>query len=50
VFQAVEAFRLFTGMTPDAERMARDFAELGAAVSRTLKTIIARTRKHMSAS
>ena len=31
VFQAVEAFRLFTGVTPDAERMARDFAELGAA-------------------
>jgi len=29
VFQAAEAFRLFTGITPDAERMARHFAELG---------------------
>lgn len=30
VFQAVEAFRLFTGLTPDAERMARHFRSLGA--------------------
>jgi shikimate dehydrogenase len=30
VFQAAEAFRLFTGVTPDAERMMRDFDELGA--------------------
>jgi hypothetical protein len=29
VFQAVEAFRLFTGITPDAERMLRHFAWLG---------------------
>jgi shikimate dehydrogenase len=29
VFQAVEAFRLFTGITPDAERMLRHFASLG---------------------
>ncbi len=31
VFQAVAAFRLFTGLAPDAERMLRHFAELGAA-------------------
>lgn len=31
VFQAVDAFRLFTGVTPDAERMSRHFAELGSA-------------------
>ena len=30
VFQAVEAFRLITGVTPDPERMLRHFAELGA--------------------
>lgn len=30
VFQAVEAFRLFTGVTPDAERMIRHFASMGA--------------------
>ena len=30
VFQAVEAFRLFTGITPDAERMLRDFASAPA--------------------
>ena len=30
VFQAVEAFRLFTGITPDAERMQRHFASMGA--------------------
>ena len=30
VFQAVEAFRLFTGVTPDAERMRRHFASIGA--------------------
>ena len=29
VFQAVEAFRLFTGAAPDAQRMLRHFAELG---------------------
>ncbi len=29
VFQAVEAFRLFTGITPDAERMSRHFASMG---------------------
>jgi shikimate dehydrogenase len=29
VFQAVEAFRLFTGITPDSERMTRHFASLG---------------------
>ena len=28
VFQAVEAFRLFTGVAPDAERMLRHFASL----------------------
>lgn len=30
VFQAVEAFRLFTGVTPDAQRMLRHFVALGA--------------------
>ena len=30
VFQAVEAFRLFTGLTPDADRMAQHFQTLGA--------------------
>jgi shikimate dehydrogenase len=30
VFQAVEAFRLFTGIAPDAERMLRHFASMGA--------------------
>jgi shikimate dehydrogenase len=30
VFQAVEAFRLFTGITPDAERMQRHFAAMGS--------------------
>jgi shikimate dehydrogenase len=30
VFQAVEAFRLFTGITPDADRMQRHFASMGA--------------------
>ncbi|HZS07521.1 MAG TPA: shikimate dehydrogenase [Blastocatellia bacterium] len=29
VFQAAEAFRLFTGVTPDYERMLRHFAEMG---------------------
>ena len=29
VFQAVEAFRLFTGITPDAERMRRHFESMG---------------------
>ncbi len=33
VFQAVEAFRLITGVTPDPERMLRHFAELGSAAS-----------------
>src|SRR5882724_11511734 len=30
VFQAAEAFRLFTGIAPDAERMQRHFASMGA--------------------
>jgi shikimate dehydrogenase len=30
VFQAVEAFRLFTGIAPDAERMRRHFAAMDA--------------------
>jgi shikimate dehydrogenase len=30
VFQAVEAFRLITGITPDADRMLRHFASMGA--------------------
>jgi shikimate dehydrogenase len=30
VFQAAEAFRLFTGIEPDAERMLRHFAALSA--------------------
>jgi shikimate dehydrogenase len=30
VFQAVAAFRLFTGIAPDAERMQRHFASMGA--------------------
>jgi len=29
IFQAAEAFRLFTGITPDAERMQRHFASMG---------------------
>jgi len=29
VFQAAEAFRLFTGITPDAERMRRHFTSMG---------------------
>jgi shikimate dehydrogenase len=29
VLQAVEAFRLFTGITPDAARMLRHFAAMG---------------------
>ena len=31
VFQAVEAFRLITGITPDAARMLRHFASMGGA-------------------
>ncbi|MGK7868792.1 shikimate dehydrogenase [Falsiroseomonas sp. E2-1-a20] len=31
VFQAVGAFRLFTGLAPDADRMLRHFAEMAAA-------------------
>jgi quinate/shikimate dehydrogenase (NAD+) len=31
VFQAVGAFRLFTGIEPDADRMLRHFASMGAA-------------------
>lgn len=31
VFQAVDAFRLFTGLEPDADRMLRDFARMSAA-------------------
>ena len=30
VFQAVEAFRLFTGVTPDHQRMLRHFVQLGS--------------------
>ena len=30
VFQAVEAFRLFSGIAPDAARMAAHFREMGA--------------------
>ena len=30
VYQAVEAFRLFTGIQPDAQRMLRHFADMGA--------------------
>jgi shikimate dehydrogenase len=30
VFQAVEAFRLITGITPDGDRMLRHFASMGA--------------------
>jgi shikimate dehydrogenase len=30
VFQAAQAFHLFTGMAPDAERMLRHFASMGA--------------------
>jgi shikimate dehydrogenase len=30
VFQAVEAFRLFTGVTPNAERMLHHFASMGS--------------------
>lgn len=33
VFQAVEAFRLFTGIAPDTERMLRHFASMKAPVS-----------------
>lgn len=33
VFQAVEAFRLFTGLAPDPERMLRHFVELGLAAT-----------------
>ena len=33
VFQAVDAFRLFTGITPDSRRMRRHFAELTGATS-----------------
>jgi shikimate dehydrogenase len=29
VFQAVEAFRLFTGISPDPDRMLRHFASMG---------------------
>jgi shikimate dehydrogenase len=37
VFQAVGAFRLFTGLAPDAERMLRHFAEMSAAESRAAR-------------
>lgn len=33
VFQAVDAFRLFTGREPDAERMLRHFADMSAAAA-----------------
>lgn len=35
VFQAFEAFRLFTGITPDPARMLRHFAEIGDKVAQT---------------
>jgi shikimate dehydrogenase len=35
VFQAAGAFRLFTGIAPDAERMLRHFAEMAAAAAET---------------
>ncbi|MBN8941194.1 MAG: shikimate dehydrogenase [Rhizobiales bacterium] len=35
VFQAVEAIRLFTGITPDHQRMLAHFAELGAAATKS---------------
>jgi shikimate dehydrogenase len=35
VFQAVDAFRLFTGMQPDADRMLAHFRQLTAGESRT---------------
>ncbi|MDX8482074.1 shikimate dehydrogenase [Mesorhizobium sp. VK24D] len=35
VFQAVEAFRLFTGVAPDPERMLRHFTELGSTAARS---------------
>jgi shikimate dehydrogenase len=35
VFQAAEAFRLFTGCMPDAERMLRHFAKLQAAAAKS---------------
>ncbi|ACL55165.1 shikimate dehydrogenase [Methylobacterium nodulans] len=35
VFQAVEAFRLFTGREPDPARMLRHFAELGDKAAKT---------------
>jgi shikimate dehydrogenase len=37
VFQAVGAFRLFTGIAPDAERMLRHFAEMSAAEGQAAK-------------
>jgi shikimate dehydrogenase len=33
VFQAADAFRLFTGREPDAARMLRDIGELAGAVT-----------------
>ena len=33
VFQAVKAFELFTGTTPDDQRMLRHFAALGGATA-----------------
>jgi shikimate dehydrogenase len=33
VFQAVGAFRLFTGLSPDADRMLRHFAAMSAAAA-----------------
>jgi shikimate dehydrogenase len=32
VFQAAEALRLFSGITPDTDRMLRHFAEISNAV------------------
>ena len=47
VFQAVEAFRLFTGIAPDAERMQRHFASMGGKLEPVnLTTKSRRTRRH----
>jgi shikimate dehydrogenase len=40
VFQAVEAFRLFTGITPDAERMRAHFTEWGTSESGVTRAIV----------
>ncbi|MDH6213098.1 shikimate dehydrogenase [Streptomyces pseudovenezuelae] len=40
VFQAVDAFRLFTGREPDSLRMLRDFAELGGVVESSAGPVV----------